>query len=119
MTHLKVVCSPGAGAALNVKSIPGYIIDLKTMTWTILRKTKTRAKTSSEISKKYTKQKMSSHPKNKIHAPLFARIRLTSFARSYDLKSLPRRRLRSKAVLPSYNVLIEKPNNNILYITTT
>jgi hypothetical protein len=101
MTHLKVVCSPGAGVALNIKSIPGYIIGLKTMTGAILRKTKTRANTSSEISKKttksvgrreqklglrnYTKQKMSSHPKDKIHAPLFAGIRLTSFARSYDL----------------------------------
>lgn len=28
MTHLKVVCSPGAGVALNIKSIPGYIIGL-------------------------------------------------------------------------------------------
>ena len=44
MTHLKVVCSPGAGVALNFKSIPGYIIGLKTMTRAILRKTKTREK---------------------------------------------------------------------------
>ena len=44
MTHLKVVCSPRAGVALNVKSIPGYIIGLKTMTRAILRKTKTREK---------------------------------------------------------------------------
>jgi hypothetical protein len=54
---LKVVYSPGAGVALNLKSIPGYIIDLKTMTGAILRKTKTRANTSSEISKKDNKKR--------------------------------------------------------------
>jgi hypothetical protein len=53
---LKVVCSPGAGVALNVKSIPGYITGLKIVTGTILRKTKTRAKTSNEISKKDNKK---------------------------------------------------------------
>jgi hypothetical protein len=101
MSHLKVVCSPGAGVALNFKSIPGYIIGLKTMTRAILRKTKTKEKQVVKAQKKttrsvgqreqklglrkYVKQKMSSHPKDKIHPPLFVGICLTSFARSYDL----------------------------------
>jgi hypothetical protein len=57
MTHLKVVCSPRAGVALNFKSIPGYIIGLKTMTRAILRKTKTREKQVVKAQKKDNKKR--------------------------------------------------------------